>query len=230
MAWQDVDPSEDVQLAAWIGDRLHGFALDVGSVVPSGFDAYARIFHPGLFQRLRLEDPEREVSWATVAAWNHKIVHPEMQFHSIGGPWQGIAQRAGPPVYEPRTGALSKRQSSALAWLLSRHTGTPDACWMCLWDGYGDLRPSQRNRVRLPHRDYLLFHGAVPRAAGWDQGPNIWWPDDRSWCVASEIDFPYTYVGGSADLIAEILRHPDLESLPAKLTDGITAMSDTINS
>lgn len=257
MGWREVRPSDQVTAADWIRERLHGFAVDVGSVLPSGFEAYARIFHPAWKQRQGLDDPEEEVSWSAVAEWNGKVAHPEMQFHSIGGPWQGEPQKQGPGVYEPRLGVMSERQGRAVAQILSRHTATPDSCWMCLWDGYGELHPGgsvsmlfafeagkgphdppvipdrafppQRERVKLPHRDYLLFQGAVVQAAGWDEGPNLWWPDDRAWCVASEIDFPYTYVGGSAGLIDEILRDPDLEALQAKLSDGITAFSDNLN-
>jgi hypothetical protein len=84
-------------------------------------------------------------------------------------------------------------------------------------------------RVRLPGRDYLLFTGSA-EAQGWEHGPNPWWPNDRAWCVASEIDLPYSYVGGTTELIAKILNAPALEALPASLTDGITAGSDFINS
>jgi hypothetical protein len=48
--------------------------------------------------------------------------------------------------------------------------------------------------------------------------------------VGSEIDFPYTYVGGSKALIDDLLRHPDLEALPATVEDGVNANSDKINS
>ena len=64
---------------------------------------------------------------------------------------------------------------------------------------------------------------------GWEDGPNLWWPDDRAWCVASEIDFPYTYVGGSNQLIEEILADPLLEALAATTSQGITVDSDTVN-
>jgi hypothetical protein len=81
----------------------------------------------------------------------------------------------------------------------------------------------------MPGRDYLLFTGSVDQGEGWPDGPNLWWPDDRSWCVASEIDFPYTYVGGGQQLIDEILAHPALEALPAALDQAITADGDKIN-
>lgn len=144
--------------------------------------------------------------------------------------------------------------------MLSTHTTTPNACWLCLWEGYGyntavwltfssapahddppppppQLGPphwaellKRRKRVKVPGRDYLLFKGSVAQAQGWDDGPNLWWPEDRAWCVASEIDFPYTYVGGSSELIDEILRHPALEALPATVDHGISYTSDKVNS
>ena len=84
--------------------------------------------------------------------------------------------------------------------------------------------------MKLPAREYLLFRGSVADAQGWEDGPNLWWPDDHAWCVASEIDFPYTYVGGSQELIDAIVQDPAIESLPAKDTDGIRYSSDTVNS
>ncbi|MFI5281652.1 MAG: hypothetical protein ACHQ0J_00810 [Candidatus Dormibacterales bacterium] len=267
MGWQDVVPSEDVDVADWIRHRLHGFAEDVGSVIPSGFTAYARIFHPAVRLRVAAEDPEVELRWSDVAAVYGKTVHPEMQFHTIVGHALFAPQVELAGFYEPREGVLSLSQSAALVQRLARHTSTPNECWFCLWDGYGDLHPgsirtltshyvgtglprlfrilalklrpyrepprrfpSQVRRVKLPEREYFMFKGSVAQAAGWDEGPNLWWPEDRAWCVASEIDFPYTYVGGSQDLIDEIVHHSAIEALPSALDHGITADSDKINS
>ena len=36
----------DIHEAEWIAPRLHPFLTDVGSVIPVGYEAYARIFHP----------------------------------------------------------------------------------------------------------------------------------------------------------------------------------------
>jgi len=263
MGWQDVTPSDAVEAADWIPGRLNPFAKNVGSIVPKGFEAYARIFHPGTERPSEREAPTVEVRWAEAAARSGKIAHPEMQFHAIAPPpierWFGLE----PAVFEPRNGILSPGQAGALVELLSKHTATPNACWLCLWEGYGyntalslsavwlstedapppshpPQRPAgaaqfgelleHRKRVQLPGRGYLLFKGSVAQAQGWEDGPNLWWPEDRAWCVASEIDFPYTYVGGSKALVDDILEHPDLEALPAAVEDGINANSDKINS
>ena len=49
--------------------------------------------------------------------------------------------------------------------------------------------------------------------------PNLWWPDDRAWCVATEIDLAWTYVGGPAALISDALANPGLEAQPASPDD-----------
>jgi len=254
--WQRLAVSDQVRAADWIRESLHPFAQDVGAVVPPGFAAYARIFHPAHY----MGRSEAEVRWSEVAALTGKTVHPEMQFHAI-------APQSGNPValvYGPRLGVLSKVQAEALTALLSKFTATSSSCWFCLWEGYGYLHPGrvirvmaarppfarariglkrlqlrwsaprlpgkEGPRVRLPYRDYLLFHAPLAKALGWEDGPNLWWPDDQAWCVASEIDLPYTYVGGPQALIEAIVNDPAIEALPATATDGVTYDSDNINS
>jgi hypothetical protein len=253
-------PSEAVENADWIGARLHPFkAYDVGAVVPTGFAAYARILHPA-FTR------DQQVRWAKVAAWSGRVIHPEVQFHSLVPSPPGHRPGTEPFVCPPRNGVLPESQVRALAGVLSRHTTTRDKCWFCLWDGYGDLNagtsvrayymgswagrwarwrdshihfsirkpkalPISAKRISPnPQRSYFLFSGPITRAAGWRDGPNLWWPDDLAWCVASEIDLPYTYVGGSKELIEAILHEPAIEALQSGIGDGIAYDSDRLNS
>ncbi len=91
--------------------------------------------------------------------------------------------------------------------------------------------------VRLPrlpgagHRDeYTMFSGPLESIMSfcgyvgntwWGQPPDVWWPEDRAWCVASDIDTLDTCVGGSHACIAAVLEHPGLETLPASLTDKV---------
>jgi len=76
----------------------------------------------------------------------------------------------------------------------------------------------------LSDRDYCLFHGPVDAAtrigdwvtADWfdPQSPSLFWPADRAWCVATEIDFDSTLIGGTPDLIAAVTSSAHLEALP----------------
>lgn len=70
---------------------------------------------------------------------------------------------------------------------------------------------------------------ALAPLAPWDQSPNLWWPEDRSWIVATEVDYAWTYVGGTSRLIERLLTDQRLEALPAKLSDKPFYDSDVLN-
>lgn len=222
--------------ASWIASRLHPFLQDVGSVVPVGFEAYARVFHP-------IVAPAGRLRWSDIAKRNRRIAHAEMQFHMIARP----AGRPGPPAYErgdgPEWGSLPLEERRVLVDLLRPRTATPDRCWFLVWEGYGAVdRQGVTARVELPHRNYLLAHAPIdsalaslrrtielPIELARRQSPNLWWPDDRAWIVATEVDYAWTYVGGSAALIDAILAEPRLEALRAKTTDKPFYGSDVVN-
>ncbi len=246
----------EVEQGAWVAAGVHGFARDVGSVIPHGFEAYARIFHP------IEQGPDRR--WADLAARNGRIAHPEMQYHAIAQPVVGGEGRFD-ELNDLSVGSLPRPELDALARAVEPHTTTPASCWFAVWEGFGHLqggaavsRLTRRRwpfgwrrgapeepalvpaevmdgpRLELVSRAYLLLHGGVTDVAEveellHDQSPNLWWPDDRAWCVATEIDFGWTYVGGSEALIDAVLSDPELEALPAQLTDGATYDSDLLN-
>lgn len=119
------------------------------------------------------------------------------------------------------TGTLTDPDAERLVKLLRPWTRTPQKCWFALWEGYGWLAPMDRRgpRVHLPNRDYLLYGGPIEAAGStalfgeWDQSPNLWWPADGSWCVASEIDLPWTYVGGTVDMVERLVIDNRIEAL-----------------
>jgi hypothetical protein len=61
------------------------------------------------------------------------------------------------------------------------------------------------------------------------RSPNIWWPDDRAWCVATEIDLMSTFAGGSAACAEAILGDTRFESFPLDPDQGIGEGSDELN-
>jgi hypothetical protein len=61
------------------------------------------------------------------------------------------------------------------------------------------------------------------------QSPNLFWPADHAWCVASEIDFDSTLIGGSTDLIQTILDTPALDAWPVKPEDSLACDADRVN-
>ena len=257
---------DDLTPAMWIAERLHPFAQDAGAIIPPGFEAYARIFHPAT---LRVGDVERPVTWREIADANLRVYHPEIQFGAlvalVGTP---TAPQSQPGLFDswPRTGTLRLDEARVLTEVLGRYTTTPERCWFAAWEGFGSLedgsmmiafgvnggapagapepmppdlyrkKPKHLPTFQVPGRGYYLAKGPLAAALEtvygmtWAyQSASIWWPDDRAWCVATEIDFDWTYVGGSDECIAAVLTSPDLEALPARLSDGVSYASDPIN-
>jgi len=227
--------TDDLSAAGWIAPRLGTFASGVRGVIPAGFEAYARILHPA-------DSADEHVRWSDVAAACGKVAHALMQFHTLVG--------VGPNEYDvdsaawtgsvPDQGDLEPESLAALLDALARHTESVERCWFGVWEGHGWLSASGYARVELPKRNYLLFSGPLNAAleiGDWPtpewflpHSPNLFWPDDVSWCVATEIDLFCTYVGGSRALIDELLADERLEVWEAHLEDPIAYDSDLLNS
>ncbi len=222
MAESSVQQSVKVEKAAWIGVRLSPFDSGlVTSVVPNGFEAYARVLHP-------LDPPvpgQQPARWGDVASWSGIELVPGIDFPDVALPEHEPSGAEPWPGQVPQIGTLDSADADALSAVLARHTTTPDRCWFGTWEGWGRVFFDDGPRVQLPQRDYALFDGplaALPSLMDAQNGhsPNLWWPDDQAWCVATEIDLAWTYVGGPAALIGDVLAHPRLEAQPAAPGDS----------
>lgn len=97
----------------------------------------------------------------------------------------------------------------------------------------------------LPHREHLLFAGGLEdllviagefacagleypelaarcRQQGSCLEPSLWWPQDRAWVVASEVDSDAVYVAGSRALAEQLLGERRLAAGEDALDDPIT--------
>jgi len=244
--------SDRIEEADWIERQLAPFAERVTSVVAAGFQSYARVLHP---VAQWVDDHERPVRWQEVAAWSGLPLRPGSQFHSIALPPTDPATPTEWRGDGPRQGQLFAADAEVLAEILRPWTSTPEDCWFCVWDGYGwgnavQLTPPgqpgvmlpdpvpdpvrQGPRVHLPNRDYLLYSGPVEAVmatvplANSGQTPNLWWPSDHSWCVATEIDLAWTYVGGPEPMIEHVLTDKRIEAVSAEPGDPLTRVEDWI--
>lgn len=220
---------DDVSQADWVVERLHPFGADVGSVIPEGFDAYVRVFHP-----VR-GDGGTTRRWADIAKQNGRVAHAEMQLHMIERPVGTPLPRHQPRGVGYSAGNLPTAERAVLVERLGKATRTPDTCWFGVWEGFGDLDDEGvSTRITVPARSYLLTSGPIERALGSftpasDQSANLWWPDDRAWIVATEIDFAWTYVGATKAVIEELVRDNRIEALEAQIPDHFTYDSDHVN-
>jgi hypothetical protein len=96
----------------------------------------------------------------------------------------------------------------------------------------------------LPGREYVLGSTSLHELSdpawplragmGWSRKfagpmPQLIWPADHAWCVASEIDWDSTIVGGSRALIDAVLATDPLETFEVTPDDDLSFGGDTIN-
>ncbi|MFK0402835.1 hypothetical protein ACIQTT_10940 [Microbacterium sp. NPDC090225] len=150
----------------WLRERLDSDFPPMHGVVPQGFPAYARIFHPGFVrelpgrrmpsaeervrmpaadqERLQSELVETTTTWGDAAAVFGTTLHPLAQWAGIvGAPgerdWIERIAPDGREFSSPAIGELDVESLAALTAVLLRHTSTPDAGVAGLWEGRGGL-------------------------------------------------------------------------------------------
>ncbi len=245
----------DVSPAEWVAAGVGPFGSGVESLVPRGLDAYARVLHPALSGDRSPVRWDTVTEWSGRTA--HPLAQFAAIARPRSGAGRGAAPFYAPPpvgdLPEPVLGSLcdvlaKHTRTPGRCWFCLWDgygwiSGSPSVSVL------GDPAPIppvfgpatlSAPRVGLPERAYLLFEGPLGAASdmGWwgangelvtPQSPNLFWPDDRAWCVATEIDLDSTFVGGSAALIDDVLRDDRLEAWPSHLTDPVSASSDLIN-
>ena len=230
-------PVKNTDIAAWLKTSLEkpwerGYNANyAAAVIPRGFESYARLLHPGY-----IANSGQEVSWSKVAEHFMRKPHAQMQWHSITK--SNHSDASSPSLKAPDAGRLPQKQTEVLIEILRKHTNTPQDCCFAIWDGWGfsdlDELRFETAYLQLADRGYYLVQGPIEISAqsisslSW-QGASIWWPQDREWCVATEVDLMWTYIGGKSACIDEVLADNRLEAWKATLDDRVDIHGDRIN-
>jgi hypothetical protein len=201
---------ETVDVADWLVASLTTFAKNVSSFLPSDLPAYARVYHP-FDSDGSGNDPRtwRELEALTGVELRGRATAADFALHNASN-------------MQARVGNLPLPLIEVLIEHLRTATTTPDLCYFAVWEGHGDsvAPPRLKPKLELPNRAYDVFSGSLAAARTSlsvipfsHQSANLWWPADHAWCVATEIDFAWTYVGGPRDCIAAVLADPRLEAV-----------------
>ena len=255
---QDLHPSGDVTAADWLGPRWRLFGSAVAAVVSDGFPAHVRILHPARTRDDRPVRWAEVAAWSGRSmhrlAQFHVISRPSLAARPDPAPWDGEDPPEGnlpAELLRILCATLAQHTSTpASCWfcLWDGYGWLHGSPAVAIMGTHGSIHvppafpPEVLDgpRVRLPGRDYLLFAGPLAAALqlGWTdpygfffpQSPNLFWPTDHAWCVASEIDLLCTMVGGSDDLAEALLADPRLEAWRVQPDDPIAFDSDQVNS
>ena len=164
-----VEPMEwtaDVSRGAWLRALLEESYDTMHCVVPRGFAAYARVFHPASVRSLpdravptqheyeRMPHSEaaalieqyvdRPTTWTETASAFGTVMHPLAQWQSLvrtphGEQWHTRIAPDGRQFDAPSEGEMEPAHLARIAAHLAAHTSTPDAGIAAVWAGYGGL-------------------------------------------------------------------------------------------
>ena len=231
---------DDTSEAQWLVEELDPSLGKVSAVVPRGFEAYARILHPAW--RVRREEGRlvhSPMRWSEVAEIRGTTAHRLMQWPQVWALPQfddsaieycvdaGLA-----PIAGPDEGRLPPQVARVIQQVLSAHADTAAPCWFGVWVGfayeYREGIPATRS-LSTQYREWDLFRAPLDALTlnffdvgdFFYQSANIAWPDDRSWCLATDIDMKSSYLGGTKALIEAVLRHEALEAYEASTDDPL---------
>ena len=126
----------DVAPTEWVDESLLPFrglteGVRVGEIVPTGFEAYARILHPA---SRRVGDRFEPITWSELARTRGKAIHPEVQLKALLG---DEFRHSAPWGELPEDGSIPEGLRAPLVEILRRFTPTAGRCWFCIWEGYG---------------------------------------------------------------------------------------------
>lgn len=236
----DLSLSDGASSGAWIKEGLGGEFDGVVSMVPKGFESYARILHPAADLEGNL------VRWAEVAGALGTSLRRDIWWEDIPGSssWPGSA---------PQPGALDLDDLDGLCKILATHTADPTHCYfgLCTIEGWvHDFTTEELTGIRqlkLPlDRNYIVLSGPLSAidqiirdyskpapgrfVMGFDQrgggpppeldpskfrireSPHLIWPADRSWIVYTDVDLDWGLLGGGAALVDAVVASTALEA------------------
>jgi hypothetical protein len=242
---------------AWVLSALaDGFGGLVKQQVPQRYAAYARIFHPTTDEageevtwaevaRRLGTTAHREMQW-------HAIVGSYDYSNFSGSRWPGSDPSRSELEAEKMDGLaaiLARHTDTAEECFFGLSTirgGVAEEF---------DAAP----RFELPYREFVILAGPLaainriqlsnrhftvtrfyregeeppadyePPERFWREAPNLIWPADRAWFLATEYDFDSTLLGGSRELIDAILTAPDLEAWEVDGEVSLQADADELN-
>ncbi len=234
----------DVSEAEWLKSSLAPWvplpetnSFPVGTVIPDGFDNYVLVRHIGQGDshgNLGSQTLNRLVEVLTkftltptecfIALWEGQ---GWMHSGSIGA----FSSERPPERVRGRHRRFNWSRSNQISRVAQGDYGKSlDHLESCTLPG-GIMRAP---RLELTNRRYLYMYGAIDDASkieytfnGYSvtQSPNLMWPKDRNWVMASEIDLNGTFIAGELNLITHLLKDEHLEVESVSRHDAITKLN-----
>lgn len=204
MTGREIDWSDQVEAADWIVDQLSDDLAAIAWLVPRSLGSVVELLHG---------DPDAVGSLPVAEA---SVVVDVLRRHTSTPDdcWFGVSVEFGWSGHGPVGGA---------AFMSEEEQVGPDADMSALAPELESVKRGSYDKplVRAPARAFMLYRGPLEAAfwiaerCGWDHIPNLWWPEDRAWCVRTDIDLASTYIAGDEALIQDLLAVSGLSTRQA---------------
>lgn len=200
----------------------------VDELLPAGYDAYLRLFHPFVAWHA---DPggstraDERRTWASLASEAGVQFHGELMWRSLEGvlPITNDAR----PYAVWWEGEIEAGARSHLFALLSHATPGLSFFFFGLAAVILGGKPMLYSARTSAIEDVCA---RAEREAGKHvAGPELAWPETRSWVVATDYDLLSTYIAAHHDLAAQLTSDNELETLPVTLETRIDNGADLVN-
>ncbi len=185
-------------------------AYRIGSVIPDGFSAYARVEHePDSGRRHPSRHLPEQALRIVFNLLGDATTTPDQCWFCIWG-----------------AGRHSRTRTRTLTHPLNRlkHATkrVPNGA-----RGFGnrEIHEVADHHLGLPRMHHVhkakLSEMSPLHGFPWALTADLWWPEDRAWCVGRDKDFTWTYIGGSRSLIDSLCAHPGLRAREVRPDDPV---------
>ena len=194
--------ADTVGPAAWLEQSCQGEWWTVGALVPNHYESLLRVYAPAPCPG-EWWSTYRELFAVVASIGERSTATPDQAWFAIwdGHGFDGAEIRVAwsdPPRDETERQARDAERAQLRDESRRRNVAVRSAL-------------DQIPRFDRPHRTYYLLEGPVravndlrhPYGDRW-RNPDLFWPDDQEWFVATDVDFWSLYIGGRSSFIAEL--------------------------
>jgi hypothetical protein len=249
----DFEIVDGPSVGAWVEPEMTGARGSVTGSLPARFEAHVRILHPASLEgapvtwRQVADELGRAVH--PLAQWD--AIVGASRYNDESPDWPGSTPKTGSldrSLLGPLLETLAEHTDTPASVLFGIWTGmTWGRVVPTTSSSGGDLPfrstddlsfafPEEQvaRRPLRASREYVVLKGRLDagiRVQGWlsSSSPNVIWPEDRAWFLASEIDFDSTLVGGSEKLARRIVEDDRFEAFAVGPDGLLTWDADKVN-
>ena len=196
-------PAAGAAPAAWIDAARRGPHGTVGALVPNDHSAVLRV-HPPPPNEGDWWSAYRDVFVAVAVVGARHTTSPDRAWYAV---WDGHGYDSGASVIAWRDPPAADHERRARERERERAREEGERRNAAVRAALTDVPAFD-----LPDRRYHLLTGPVDAVAGFRypdsaadwRNPDLWWPEDRAWFVATDVDIWSLYVAGGEAFVAEV--------------------------